>query len=74
MLAENFVGHTAEVKGPEQLKKVVADNIGALPDFKVTIDGQIAEEDMVVTRYTGKGMQQGMYCGVLLNGKPFPTW
>ena len=27
LVADNFVGHTVEVKGPEQLKKVVADNI-----------------------------------------------
>ena len=56
LVADNFVGHTAEVKGPEQLKKVVADNLDAFPDLKVTFEDQIAEGDMVVTRYTAKGM------------------
>ena len=69
-IIDDFVGHTAEVKGPEQLKKVVVDNLDAFPDLKVTIDNQISEGDMVVTRYTAKGMQHGMYRGVLPTGEP----
>jgi len=70
LVADDFVGHTAEVKGPEQLKKVVGDNLDAFPDLKVTIEDQIAEGDMVVTWYTAKGMQHGMYRGVLPTGEP----
>ena len=70
LVADDFVGHTTEVKGPEQLKKVVADNLDAFPDLKVNIENKIAEGDMVVTRYTAKGMQHGMYRGVLRTGEP----
>ncbi|SVC43815.1 uncharacterized protein METZ01_LOCUS296669 [marine metagenome] len=49
--------------------KVVGDNLDAFPDLKVTIEDQIAEGDMVVTRYTAKGMQHGMYRGVLPTGE-----
>ena len=69
-IIDDFVGHTAEVKGPEQLMKIVGDNLDAFPDLKVTIEDQIAEGDMVVTRYTAKGMQYGMYRGVLPVGEP----
>ena len=69
LVADDFVGHTAEVKGPEQLMKIVGDNLDAFPDLKVTIEDQIAEGDMVVTRYTAKGMQHGMYRGVLPTGE-----
>ena len=70
LVADDFVGHTAEVKGPEQLMKVVGYNLDAFPDLKATIEDQIPERDMVVTRYTAKGMQHGMYRGVLPTGEP----
>ena len=47
--------------------KVVGDNLDAFPDLKVSIETQIAEGDMVVTRYTAKGMQHGI---VLPTGEP----
>ena len=50
--------------------KVVGDNLDAFPDLKVSIENQIAEGDMVVTRYTAKRMQHGMYRGVLPTGEP----
>ena len=70
LVADDLVGHTAEVNGPEQLMKIVGDNLDAFPDLKVTIEDQIPERDMVVTRYTAKGMQHGMYRGVLPTGEP----
>ena len=50
--------------------KVVGDNLDAFPDLKVSIENQIAEGDIVVTRYTAKGMQHGMYRSVLPTGEP----
>ena len=50
--------------------KVVGYNLDAFPDLKATIEDQIPERDMVVTRYTAKGMQHGMYQGVLPTGEP----
>lgn len=70
LVADDFVGHSADVKGPDQLKKVVADNLSAFPGLEVNIEDQIAEGDMVVSRYTAKGMQSGMYRGVLPTGEP----
>lgn len=70
LVADDFVGHTSEVKGRDQLKKVVGDNLAAFPDLQVTIEDQIAEGDMVVSRYTANGMQSGTYRGVSPTGEP----
>ncbi|MCH2505188.1 MAG: ester cyclase [Dehalococcoidia bacterium] len=70
LVADDFVGHTAEVKGPEQLMKVVGYTLDVFPALIVTFEDQIPEGDMVVTRYTAKGMQHGMYRGVLPTGEP----
>lgn len=70
VVAENFVGHSANVEGREDLKKVVGDHLSAFPDLKISIEEQIAEGDMVVSRYTARGTQQGTSRGVEPTGKP----
>ncbi len=70
LVAEDFVGHTADVRGREQLKQVVADNLAAFPDMEITIEDQVAERDMVYTRYTARGTHDGTYRGVAATGEP----
>ena len=43
--------------------------ISAFPNWKHTIEDQIAENDKVVTRYTGQGTHQGEYEGIPPTGK-----
>ena len=69
LVSEDFIGHTAEVIGREQLKQVAADNLAAFPDMELTIEDQVAERDMVYTRYTARGKHEGTYRGVAATGK-----
>ena len=70
LVAEDFIGHSAELKGPQELKDVVQDNLSAFPDLHVTIEDQISEGDKVVTRSIAQGTQLGTYRGVPPTGKP----
>ncbi len=70
LVAENFVGHTAEVHGTVELKKVISDNLSAFPNLKITIDDQVAEDDLVFTRCTATGSHEGVYRGVQPTGEP----
>jgi predicted ester cyclase len=58
----------------EWTKQRVAAMIGstraAFPDFRVTIEDQIAEGDKVVTRVTFYGTHQGEFRGIAPTGKP----
>jgi hypothetical protein len=45
----------------------------AFPDFKYTIEQEIAEGDMVVHRLTGRGTMQGEFLGMPATGKQ-ATW
>jgi predicted ester cyclase len=50
--------------GPQIIKDRVMVTRAGFPDFKITIEDQIAEEDKVVTRQTHRGMHQGEFIGV----------
>lgn len=41
----------------------------AFPDLQVTIEAQIAEGDMVATRWSAKGTHQGIFVGIQPTGK-----
>jgi steroid delta-isomerase-like uncharacterized protein len=72
MAAPNYVYHeptAGEVKGPDGLKKLIAMYRGAFPDVRMTIDEQIAEGDLVVTRWTVRGTHRGELMGVAASGK-----
>ncbi|NQW22742.1 MAG: ester cyclase [SAR202 cluster bacterium] len=70
LVADNFVGRTADIHGPAELKKVVGDNMSAFPGMTITIEDQAAEDDLVFTRYTANGLHEGVYRGVLPTGQP----
>ncbi len=70
LAATDFIGHTADINGTEELKKVVGDNMSAFPGLKITIDDQAAEDDRVFTRYTATGKHEGVYRGVEPTGEP----
>jgi steroid delta-isomerase-like uncharacterized protein len=56
-------------EGLEGLKKQIAMYREAFPDLRITVEDQIAEGDMVVTRWTGTGTHQGDGLGVPASGK-----
>jgi len=53
-----------DLTGPEAFKQVVAMYRAAIPDIHWSVDDQVAEGDMVVTRLTGTGTQQGELMGI----------
>jgi predicted ester cyclase len=56
-------------EGLEGLKKTVAMYRTAFPDISFTIEEQIAEGDMVATRWTGTGTNEGELMGMSPTGK-----
>jgi steroid delta-isomerase-like uncharacterized protein len=58
-----------DLHGPEGLKQYAAMNLGAFPDARVTVEDQIAEGDMVVTRWRAAGTHTGELMGILPTGR-----
>ena len=74
VFAADFLGHDPsgpvhEVHGPEGFKQVYAIYRSAFPDTHLTIEDQIAEGDMVVSRWTATGTHQGSMMGIPPSGK-----
>jgi predicted ester cyclase len=55
------------------LKLFVAQVRAAFPDFRYTIEDELAEGDKVVLRLTASGTQQGEFAGIPATGKR-ATW
>jgi steroid delta-isomerase-like uncharacterized protein len=69
--APNYVNHqhhrpgdTEDIHGTEAMKTFAAEFRKAFPDFRDSIDIQIAEGDMVATRFTSRGTHRGTFMGV----------
>ena len=68
LLAPDYVDHDAampeDIHGPEGFKQYVGAYRSAFSDLHVEIEDQIAEEDKVVTRWTGTGTHDGELAGI----------
>jgi predicted ester cyclase len=66
-----YVGHdpATPVEGREGLKQFIKDFKSAYPDGSVTIDQQLAEGDLVTSRWTGRGTHRGELMGIAPTGK-----
>jgi steroid delta-isomerase-like uncharacterized protein len=53
-----------DLYGPEGVKHYVSAYRVAFPDFEVTVEDQLAEEDKVVTRWTARGTHSGKFLGL----------
>jgi steroid delta-isomerase-like uncharacterized protein len=74
LFSPEFVRHGpalegGDTRGLEGLKQLVRMYRGSFPDLSVPIDEQIAEGDMVVTRWTASGTQQGELLGMAPTGR-----
>lgn len=56
-------------EGPEGVKQSVTIWRTAFPDVQVTVEGQIAEGDMVVTRWRAHGTHRGTLLGIPPTGR-----
>jgi predicted ester cyclase len=72
VVAPDFVGHQpggGTIAGRAAYKEFVANFHKGLPDFRVTVEDQIAEGDRVVTRWSARGTHLGTYLGRAPTGK-----
>ena len=73
LIAPDYVGHDPTqpepIRGPEGYKQFVGMYQAAFEDGMVTIDDEIAEGDLVVTRWTGRGTHPGELMGIAPTGK-----
>ncbi|HJR21506.1 MAG TPA: ester cyclase [Dongiaceae bacterium] len=69
--ASNLVIHASsqDIRGREGAKQFVTMFRTAFPDLHFTIEDQIAEGDMVVTRWTARGTHRGDFQGVPATGR-----
>jgi steroid delta-isomerase-like uncharacterized protein len=69
--ATDLVIHASsqEIRGREGAKQYVAALRTGFPDLSFTIEDQIAEGDMVVTRWTARGTHRGEFQNVPATGK-----
>jgi steroid delta-isomerase-like uncharacterized protein len=58
-----------EVRGHNEIKRYVAGLRTGFPDLTLTIEDQIAEGDMVVTRWTARGTHGGEFHGIPATGR-----
>ncbi len=59
----------SRVKGPEGLKEAVLSFRAAFPDLTYHVDFQLAEGDLVATRFTATGTQTGLFQGIPPTGR-----
>ena len=68
LVAPDYVRHDpAEVEpvcGPDGVTEFVVTYRAAFPDAAVTVDGQLAEGDLVATRWTLRGTHNGVLMGI----------
>jgi steroid delta-isomerase-like uncharacterized protein len=69
--ASDLVIHASsqDIRGREGAKQYVTMLRKAFPDLHFTIEDQIAEGDMVVTRWTARGTHKGSFQGVPATGR-----
>jgi steroid delta-isomerase-like uncharacterized protein len=53
-----------DLHGVEAMKRFAREFREAFPDFRDSVDIQIAEGNMVATRFTSRGTQKGLFMGV----------
>jgi steroid delta-isomerase-like uncharacterized protein len=77
LFADDFVGHAGSgmepIRGRDAQKQFVGAFREAFPDESITIEQQVAEGDVVVTRWTAKGTHQGNLMGIPATGRETTT-
>ena len=73
LVASEYVGHSSamdtQTRGTEGYKRFFAALRSAFPDFRVTIEDQIAEGDKSSDRWTARATHVGEYAGIPPSGK-----
>jgi steroid delta-isomerase-like uncharacterized protein len=68
LIARDYVGHDPAnpepVHGPEGVKAFISTYRAAFPDTRTTVEDQLAQGDLVATRWTARGTQKGELMGI----------
>jgi steroid delta-isomerase-like uncharacterized protein len=73
LMTPDVVIHQPEVGGPEGLKEFNRVLRAAFPDWHSTQEELVAEGDVVVERWTGRGTQTGVFQGIAPTGRQVET-
>ena len=72
-VAADYIGHDPSrpepQRGPAGFKEFVQSSRDAFPNAQVTVDEQLAEGDLVATRWTGRGIHEGELMGIQPTGR-----
>jgi steroid delta-isomerase-like uncharacterized protein len=73
LVSPTFVNHdpsvTEDIVGPEGIRDFIDTYRTSFPDLKVTIEEQIAERDLVTSRWSARGTHRGPLLGIEATGK-----
>jgi steroid delta-isomerase-like uncharacterized protein len=73
LTASDYVGHDPAnpepLRGPEGVKEFISTYRAAFPDSRITVEQQLAEGDLVATRWSGRGTHEGELMGIQPTGK-----
>ena len=71
LAASDLVIHASsqDIRGRDGAKQYVAALRAGFPDLHLTVEDQVAEGDMVVTRWTARGTHTGAFQGIPAKGK-----
>ena len=73
LVAPDYVSHAPGdpelSRGPEDIKQIVRAYHSAFPDINFTVEKQVAEGDMVVTRWIVRGTHRGEFMGIPPSGR-----
>jgi steroid delta-isomerase-like uncharacterized protein len=73
LVGDDYVSHipgSAEpLRGKEGFREFVTTYLAGFPDGTITVDDQIAEGDVVATRWTGRGTNTGELMGMPPTGR-----
>jgi len=73
LTAGDYIGHDPAnpepLRGPEGVKEFITTYRAAFPDARITVEQQLAEGDLVATRWSGRGTHEGELMGIQATGK-----
>jgi len=73
LIASQYIGHDPAnpepLRGPAGVKEFISTYRAAFPDARITVEQQLAEGDLVATRWTGRGTHDGELMGISPTGK-----
>src|SRR5688500_18586205 len=73
LIASDYIGHDPAnpepLRGPEGVKEFISTYREAFPDARIMVEQQLAEGDLVATRWSGRGTHEGELMGIEPTGR-----